>query len=314
MTDTQVKRPKRRKIASLDRRKARMGWLFVLPFIIGLVFIYLPMLWDSIVLTFKDTADANVLNHSWVGFKNFNDAFTDINGIGFVQILGTGIKQMIFDIPAILLFSLFMAVLLNQKIAGRAAFRAIFFLPVVVSVGLIPMIDNLNAGVSMGFEGGIDTGSGENTSDSIVSALDIERLFSNMKVGQGLVEYVVTMINKIFEIVGRSGVQMLIFLSGLQSISPAIYEACKIDGASGWETFWKVTFPMISPMILVNAIYTVIDALTDSGNTVMAFIKENSSNVNVRTARYWIYFLIVMLIIGAVAGIMSAYVFYQRKD
>ena len=166
----------------------------------------------------------------------------------------------------------------------------------------------------MGFEGGIDTGSGDNTSDNIVSALDIEKLFSNMKVGQGLVEYVVTMINKIFEIVGRSGVQMLIFLSGLQSISPAIYEACKIDGASGWETFWKVTFPMISPMILVNAIYTVIDALTDSGNTVMAFIKENSSNVNVRTARYWIYFLIVMLIIGAVAGIMSAYVFYQRKD
>lgn len=314
MTNAQVKRPKRRKIASLDRRKARMGWLFVLPFIIGLIFVYLPMLWNSIILTFKDTADANVLNHTWVGFKNFSDAFSDASGMAYVQMLGTGIKEMLFDIPAILLFSLFMAVLLNQKIAGRAAFRAIFFLPVVVSVGLIPMIDNLNSGVSIGFEGSIDTGAGGNASDSIVSVLDIQRLFSNMKVGQGLVDYVVMMINKIFDIVGRSGVQMLIFLSGLQSISPAIYEACRIDGASGWETFWKVTFPMISPMILVNAIYTVIDALTDSSNAVMSFIKDNSSNVNVRTARYWIYFLIVMLIIGAVAGIMSMYVFYQRKD
>ena len=113
---------------------------------------------------------------------------------------------------------------------------------------------------------------------------------------------------------------MLIFLSGLQSISPAIYESCSIDGASGWETFWKVTLPMVSPMILVNAIYTVIDAFTASSNTVMAYINDvyngvSGANGNViSSAMSWMYFLIVILIIAAVAGIMSAFVFYQRRD
>ena len=110
---------------------------------------------------------------------------------------------------------------------------------------------------------------------------------------------------------------MLIFLAGLQSISPAIYEACKIDGATGWETFWKITFPMISPMILVNAVYTIIDAFTTESNTVMSYIEkvQSGQNGDVRsTAMSWIYFLIVVAILGAVAGIMSMFVFYQRKD
>jgi ABC-type sugar transport system permease subunit len=109
---------------------------------------------------------------------------------------------------------------------------------------------------------------------------------------------------------------MLIFLAGLQSISPAIYEACKIDGATGWETFWKVTFPMISPMILVNAVYTIIDSFTTESNTVMSYITKITNKVgdSVSTAMAWIYFLIVVLILLVVAGVMSMFVFYQRKD
>ena len=112
---------------------------------------------------------------------------------------------------------------------------------------------------------------------------------------------------------------MLIFLSGLQSISPAIYEACRIDGATGWETFWKVTFPMISPMILVNAVYTIIDSFTTGSNQVMSYIANAPSGIPVNgteiaTAMSWMYFLIVVVILAAVAGIMSSFVFYQRKD
>jgi len=140
-----------------------------------------------------------------------------------------------------------------------------------------------------------------------------------MKIGQELVEYVTDMINNIYDIVNRSGVQMLIFLAGLQSISPAIYEACRIDGATAWETFWKITFPMISPMILVNAIYTVIDSFTTSSNEVMTYIGDvYEGNVTggdvLATSMYWIYFSLVILVIAAVAGFMSAYVFYQRRD
>ncbi len=309
-----TKAPKKRKIASLDKRKARAGWLFVLPFLIGFVCVYLPIITDSIWLAFNElTILPEGYALTFVGLKNFQEALTtDAN---FTQVLLTGLGELVFQVPAILLFSLFMAVLLNQKMAGRAAFRAIFFLPVVLSTGIMESIELSNIlGSSMG-DAGIDDGSGGSTSEGIVSALDIEALFANMKVGQELVTYVVDIINDIYSIVNRSGVQMLIFLSGLQSISPAIYEACKIDGATGWETFWKITFPMISPMILVNAVYTIIDAFTTESNSVMSYIYNASVESKVEgAAMSWMYFLIVVAILAAVAGIMSMFVFYQRKD
>ena len=299
--------PKKKKIASLDKRKARAGWWFVLPFIIGFVCIYLPIIFNSLKDTFYLVEDIR-LDPKPVGFRNYQTALTEH---AFFETLLPGLGEMIFDIPAILLFSLFMAILLNQKMAGRAAFRAIFFLPVVLATGIMTP----PASSMMGDSAGIDSGAGSSATTEIVSALDIEALFANMKVGQELVQYVVQVINDIYDIVNRSGVQMLIFLSGLQSISPAIYEACKIDGATGWETFWKITFPMISPMILVNAVYTVIDAFTTENNTVMSFIDGiNKKEPEVGAAMSWMYFLMVILIIGVVAGFMSMFVFYQRKD
>ena len=108
---------------------------------------------------------------------------------------------------------------------------------------------------------------------------------------------------------------MLIFLAGLQSISPAIYEACQIEGATGWETFWKVTFPMISPMILVNAVYSIIDSFTRSQNPAMKFISNTYVMEPERaTAMSWIYFILVALVLAVVAGIASSFVFYQRRD
>ena len=318
LENTAAKAPKKRKIASLDKRKARVGWIFVLPFLIGFAFVYLPIIRDSFWLAFNEMTIVTGGGYSleFVGLKNFQEALFE--DPGFVQTLITGIGELIFEVPAILLFSLFMAVLLNQKMAGRAAFRAIFFLPVVLATGIMESIESANIlGTYMGESSGIDDGSGSSAASEIVSAMDIEMLFSNMKVGQELVTYVVSIINNIYGIVNRSGVQMLIFLAGLQSISPAIYEACRIDGATGWETFWKITFPMISPMILVNAVYTIIDSFTTDQNTVMRFIDGIYTTTNgkeISSAMSWMYFLIVILIVAAVAGIASAFVFYQKKD
>ena len=315
--DLKVKAPKKRKIASLERKKARAGWLFVLPFIIGFVLIYLPIIFDSIRFTFYEMT--NIPNYKGggirldpVGFKNYYDAlFEDPD---FVQVLLTGLQNMVFEIPMILIFSLFMAVVLNQKMAGRAVFRAIFFLPVILSTGLMAEIALQNSlGTSM--ESGLSNGMEASASNQIVSMLDFQVLFQNMAVGQELLQYVVTAINNIYDIVNRSGVQLLIFLAGLQSISPAIYESVKVDGATGWETFWKITFPMISPMILVNAVYTVIDSFTVKSNTVMRFITNMyDQDRDLSSAMSWIYFLLVIVILAVVAMICSAFVFYQRKD
>ena len=316
---TAAPKPKKRKRGvSLDAKQARAGWLFILPFAVGFLLIYLPIIFDSIRYSFYriEILAGGGYNLIPVGFENYRQAlFVDPD---FVTTLLSGLKELAFDIPAIIIFSLFMAVLLNQKMAGRAVFRAIFFIPVILSTGIMESIESQNIlSDYMEDEDGINTGTSTNTAAEIVSAIDIERLFANMKIGTGIIEYVTSAINNIYDIVNRSGVQMLIFLAGLQSISPAIYESCQIDGATGWETFWKITLPMISPMILVNAIYTIIDSFTTDSNVVMKFISsayEKTDGNVISSAMSWMYFLIVMLIIALVAGILSAFVFYQRRD
>lgn len=316
MNNTAVKAQK--KPASLDAKKARAGWLFVLPFIIGFVILYIPMLVNSVKFSFSQIHVMGKAGFTleYIGFKNYQEAlFSDAN---FVRTLTESIKQLVLDVPAIVIFSLFMAIMLNQKMIGRAVFRAIFFIPVILTTGLIDQIDQSNAAMDYMNSGGIDTGAGSN-SDGLINAMDVTSLLGNMVVGTELVNYVVDLVNNIFNIVNRSGVQMLIFLSGLQSISPSIYESCQMDGATGWETFWKITFPMISPMILVNAVYTVIDSFTSESNGVMRYINQvyNTGSVRPRelsSAMSWLYFLIVLVLIGLVALIMSAFVFYQRKE
>ncbi len=310
---------KKSKGASLQAKKSKAGWFFIAPFLLGFLLIYLPIIADSIKYSFHEikVISGGGYDLIWVGLANYKTA---IFSEQYVTALTNGITSLIVDIPTILLFSLFIAILLNQKMIGRAAFRAIFFIPVILSTGLIADIDAGNALTDMmGQEGGsIDTGAGSSAAAEIVSAADLQNLFDNMIVGSELATYVTDMVNNIFDIVNRSGVQMLIFLSGLQGISPAIYESCQIEGASAWETFWKITLPMISPMILVNAVYTIIDSFTSESNEVMNYIAEvyatpGSGNV-LSSAMSWMYFLIVILIVAVVAGIFSSVVFYQRRD
>ena len=310
---TQAPAKKKKRALSLEKHRARAGWMFVLPFLIGFILIYLPIVFESVKLTFCASVGRTT---TFIGWENYQTALTGdgtSSGETFLIVLVQGLQQLALDVPAILIFSLFMAVLLNQKMVGRAAFRAIFFVPVILSTGLAESVEAQS--ILGSSDASINTGEAESATDQIVSVMDMEALFSNLMVGQELAQYVTSLINNIFGIVNRSGVQMLIFLAGLQSISPAIYESCQIDGATSWETFWKITFPMISPMILVNAVYTVIDSFTLQDNVVMKWIGSLKDVTDgVRGSMYWMYFLSVVLIIAAIAGLMSAYVFYQKRD
>ncbi len=307
-----LKLPKRRK-RSLDARRARAGYLFTLPFILGILLVYLPILLDSIWFSFNQEIPGPIVDGmptyviEFVGLDFYKEAFETPD---FVTALLAGLQQLVLEVPAVIIFSLFIAVVLNQKMVGRAAFRAIFFVPVIIATGIMESINASDAMQNM-MSGGIDDGSGSSASD-IVSAMDIEALFAELGFGAEIVGSVVGLVNNIYNIINYSGVQMLIFLAGLQSISPAIYEACTIDGATGWETFWKITFPMISPMILVNAAYTIIDAFTRETNPVMSYIETVKSNAAISMS--WIYFIIVVLIILVVAAVASSFIFYQRRD
>ena len=314
----QAAKPKKTKRPpSLNARKARSGWFFVLPFAIGILVVYLPIILDSICYSFFEISTVRGGGYQ-LTFQGLEYYETALKNPTFTTTLLSGVKQLLIDTPMILIFSLFIAVVLNQKMLGRAAFRAIFFIPVVLSTGLMETInasDTLSDYMGGGEGGGISDGSGGSASSEIVSAMDIERLFAGIKIGSGLVEYVANAVNSIYDIVNRSGVQMLIFLAGLQGISPSIYEASSIEGATAWETFWKITFPMISPMILVNAIYTIIDSFTSQSNVVMSYIATIYQNTQeVATAMSWVYFLAIMAIIGVFVLIASSFVFYQKRD
>ena len=301
---------KRRKVASLDKKKAKAGWWFIMPFLFGFITVYLPIVFRSIIYSISDKANSS---GKIIGFENYIQLLTQDEN--FTKTLTSGIQQLIFDIPAIVIFSLFMAVLLNQKVLGRAVFRAIFFVPVILGTGLIDELDNLANPVLNNMQnnqGASDGGTGTSATE-IISTYDLAKLFEGMKVGTELVTYVTDLVNNIYGIINRSGVQLLIFLAGLQSISPAIYESCSIDGATTWETFWKITFPMISPMILVNTVYTVIDAFTSQSNSVMRLILDTKEQP-IAAAMAWVYFLLVIVIIGAVTLFVSSFVFYQRRD
>jgi len=306
------------KRADLSTRKANQGWFFVLPFVLGLLAIYLPIVLDSIWFSFNtitqklDTATNQVITVvTPEGFKYYQDAL--LANTGFLENLWSGVQELILNVPAIVIFSLFIAVILNQKMIGRAAFRAIFFIPVILATGMMETIEAMDV-LNDSIESTVNPG--EEEMMGFMGMFDATTLLSTMKVGGELVTYVMSLVTRVYQLINDSGVQMLIFLAGLQSISPSIYEACEIEGATAWETFWKITIPMISPMILVNAIYTVIDSFTKGSNIVMTYIDNvyNAPNRHLATAMSWIYFLVVLLIVGICAGVMSAFVFYQKRD
>lgn len=315
-----LKAKKKKKAKSLEKQKSIFGWLFILPFLLGFVLIYLPMIISSLQISFSSIEYEKVGQVlEWVGFENYSSALGDSSD--FVQTLVECLGGMAFDIPAIIIFSLFMAILLNQDMKGRAAFRAIFFVPVIVSTGIIESIDLANQLAELGQDvtqlGSEGVDGSVSAGVEIINAIDVERFFGNMKIGSELASVVSSWANNVYNIVNRSGVQMLIFLAALQSISPSIYESCRVEGATSWETFWKITFPMISPMILVNLVYTVIDSFTTKSNVMMSFISNQLTQPNGKpagTAMAWMYFLVVIIILAALSGIASLFVFYQRRD
>ena len=281
-----------------------------------MLLIYIPVIIDSFKYSLSsityDTQIGNVV--TFVGFENYQEAlFEDTS---YVRTLTSGIVDLIIDIPIIVIFSLFIAVILNQKVLGRAVFRTIFFIPVICATGIMGSIAAATQSFNdMMADQSQSINTGELGGGFTFGADMITDMFESMKIGTEIANYVIGAVNGISRIIERSGVQMLIFLAALQSISPAIYESCSIDGATTWETFWKITLPMISPMILVNSIYTVIDSFTSSSNKVMQYInKTYIEKSTLSAAMAWMYFGIIILIVALVAAVMKAYVFYQKRD
>ena len=308
---------KARRRTSLEARKQRTYWVFLIPFLVGFVFFFAGIYFDSIIYSFSELKmnGAEGFSQTWVGFSNYKTALADDN---YTKNILSSVGNMLLNIPLITFYSLFVAVLLNRDIKGRTVFRAIFFIPVILATGFMSKADMTNVVASNTWSSLGDATTATGTmANGLFDSVDLQQYLMNLSFSPALSKYVVSAVSGIFDIVNNSGVQMLIFLGGLQSISPSIYEASDIDGASAWETFWLVTFPMISPYILVNVFYTIVDSFTKSDNAIMQLIQEQSFKSNamgVGAAMAWFYFLIVAICIAIIVAIISSYIYYQQRD
>jgi len=301
---------KRKKILTLERKTARAGYIFVLPFIIGFFGIYIFTLFDSVWLSFHNLIlGASRFSLEYAGLAHYR--FALMEAPDFLRNVIEAIAAMLLELPIIILFSLLVAVMLNQNFPGRTMFRVIFFIPVILSAGIVIRADLTNYILNSIIENsGAEYGIPVTGLDFFISA---SRFLGQMSFSPALVGYVHDAVSGIFDVVNRSGVQILLFFSGLQAISPSIYEAAQIEGASPWESFWKITFPMMSPVIVVNTIYSIINSFTRSDNPIMLSILSLVGNYGLRNAMAWIYCFIILLVLSAAYLIISRMVFYQDK-
>ncbi|MDR0877279.1 MAG: sugar ABC transporter permease [Treponema sp.] len=229
----------------------------------------------------------------------------------FTRLLSEEILRMVLIVPAILIFSLFIAVLLNQHFPGRGLVRAIFFLPVIFSSGIIVQLE-LNSTLLNSMAGIYQEA---NTAKYSVSFF-IQDIFSgigNNNAFASFSDYIFDIVDQIQLIVMSSGIQIIIFLSALQSIPPSMFEAAEMEGSTKWESFWKISFPMVSPLIVVNIVYSVVDYFLRTDNELMMRIRRilmQNMEYGYYSAMAWVYFLAVILILGIVNLLISRRVYY----
>lgn len=299
---------KQSKVAGLQKRKAISGYLFIMPFIIGFLAFMVKPFFQSLYMSFCNVGvSGKGIDMVFSGLTNYVRAFTI--DTEFNTLLVEELSFMAINTVAIMVFSFFVALILNQKFKGRAFVRAVFFLPVILSSGVILGIETDNALLAS-----IETAIEENTNGASITAA-IQNILVTAGIGSSAFEKVFEIVDGIYDVAISSGIQIIIFLSGLQTIPDNMYEAAQIEGCTSWESLWKITFPMISSLFLVNLIYTVVDFCMRSDNEVMEKISETmiaNLDYGFSSAMAWIYFVIVIAVLGLISLILSKVVYYYE--
>lgn len=293
---------------SLKSRRALLGLAFISPWLLGFIFLFATPLLQSIRFSLSNLSVAPggyVLD--FVGLKNFKDAL--LVDATFNRILVDSVGAMVLNVPMILFFSLFTATLLNQKFRGRTMARAIFFLPVILASSAVAAAESAGLINLMGDASAVDASADGGASFNVVS---IVRILADVGLPMAYVDYIVEAIMRIYEIISSSGVQILIFLAALQSVPGSMYEVAKIEGATAYESFWKITFPMVSPLILTNVIYTIIDSFAGSPVTQAIYQTAfKTQNFGLSSAMSWLYTLVIGLVLIVVGWALSRRVHYN---
>ncbi|MFR1436257.1 MAG: carbohydrate ABC transporter permease [Acutalibacteraceae bacterium] len=294
----------------LMARRDRLGYAFIAPFLIGFLFLIAIPIVQSVIFSFHDI---QIVESGYTlvpkGLKNYR--YILLVNTEFRAKMVESFQMTVRDTLIVVPFSFFAALILHKPFHGRTLARAIFFLPVVVSSGVFAVMDaNTVINMVLSRNPAVSTGSLEATESALAF---VNTLFAGSLPAE-ITQFVAAATGNISGIVAKSGIQIILFLGGLNTISPSIYESSNIEGATAWVNFWKITFPMSGPYILLNVVYTVIDSFTNINNPLIKSIWNDLTglkNFGVASASAWLYFILIFAVLGVTFALISRKVFYR---
>lgn len=295
--EKQIKHKKKMKFKT---KREINALIFVLPWLIGLIAFFLIPLVQTFIMSFSADMETHF---EFNGLDNYIFLFKDFSYVmngqdySFIRVILESLQMILLELPIIIIFSLFVAVLLNRKFKGRGLVRTIFFLPIIFGASIITQLTQSNATADY-FTQIIG-------SQNLYQQLDVAYLFTGSGIPQAMINTLAGAVGRVFQIVAFSGVQILIFLSALQSINPTLYEVAKIEGANSYEVFWKITLPSITPIIITAVVYTFIDVLYRSPMTsvigeVSKLTQVTGGGFGIASSISVIFLLITMILLGLI--------------
>ena len=284
-----------------------IGYIMITPWLIGIIVFFLANLWRSVQFSFSEVEISVGIPLTHIGFENYRTAF--LQHATFNRVLAESLIETILSVPLILFFSLFVAILINRKFILRGVVRAVLFLPIIMAS---PAINEALLGAMHALMGGVTNVPPEMTETTGVDTMMVLRLLTNYGLPLAVAQYVADAIVSLFDIIRASGVQIIIFLAALQSVPGSLYEVAKIEGATAYETFWKITLPMVSPLILTNMIYTIIDSFSRSDIIVLSYnMAFTTLNFGLSSAMSLISSISICIVLLLSGWLVSRKVFYH---
>lgn len=300
----------RPKITNLRKKNDRFGFMLALPFLIGFILFFLSPMIQSIIFSFNivSTDISKGLLYKPVGFAHYIRIFT--SDVKFRETLFSNAADLCVKVPMIVIFSLSIAVVLNKRFFGKNIAKIVFFLPVITTSGVMHLMESSDYLLQTAQK--TVSGGGELLKTYNAGYTEIKSIFLSMQIDEKLLQYLMAVIDKFYEIVIASGVPITLLLAALQSIPSSLYEASEIEGATAWETFWKITLPMVSSYVYLCGIYAIIDSFTNSSNKVIKYIMDTAYgtqlNYGFASAMSWLYFIVIGIFL-AIIGVF----FMQRR-
>lgn len=286
---------------TLEQRRESMGYAFILPWVIGvsLFFIY-PMAQSLVFLFNKVEILAGDMLLQYVGMDNIYQVFMvdEMN----LRLMVENVGSTFLNAVLVVLFSLIVAILINKPFRGRGICRALLALPILVSSSVLMQMfeeDLFRLSVESGAQA------------SVFSGQIIENLLVKMGFSWEMVWDFTDIVARIMDLIWQSGIQILLFVAGMQAIPSSYMEVCQIEGATPWQSFWRVTFPLISPFLQLNFIFAVIDSFTLYSNPVIVKINEyfQSLEYSYGMALSIAYFIGILLLLGIIMKLMTRYLY-----